>query len=441
MEMIEVTLPDGSIVAYPADTPEEEILAAIEAQFGAQAEQPQRVEEPIGLGGEAALGATQAAFDVMSADSGRGQKMGDIFEATLKGDQSISEGVTQAYGQGFASLGDLIGKGVGLVGKGMSAITPDALEDEVMTQLGIFFDQPLMQMGKRALQAGGEAWDQFSQENPRAARNIEAGVNILGVGIPTNIGRKSVVKAAREFESPAAVRARQDIAGGPTTATRETTAPYRLEQAKGAEPTVVSDVGPLQEPIVPMRAVKSPVQQEAIKQGFDSGLVAMIREASPADRRDMMRSLAIMKEATANRRYSMLNRPSDIAGRNILNRFNFLKDKNKQAGRGIDEFARKNMTKDYVDFTGAVDNFQNNLENMGIRINDDLSLDFSGSTIKGLSGIENFLSRVVDRMADPRDLNSYEIHNFKRFIDEQVNYGKQLEGLSGNAESIVAAPH
>ena len=432
-EFIEVELPDGSIAEFPLGTPDDVIDAAVKEMLGIS----QPVSEPIGLGAQAALGATQAGFDALGGESTRAQKANEIFASTLKGDQSVSEGVTQAYGQGFASLGDLIGKGVGLIGEGVSRLTPDVIEDEVMNQLGIFFDQPLMQAGKEAIAAGGEAWGQFSQENPRAARNIEAVVNISGATGLGGIGKQSASRYARTYEPTKARVARENIEGGGTTATRNTTAPYRLEQIEGAEPTVVGERGPLPAPAVPTRAVKNPAQQAAIKQGFDEGTIAMIRETNPADRKDMLESLKILKEAGENTRYRLLERSTDVVGGSMMKRYDLMKRKNKQAGSQIDNYAKKNMANEYVEFSGPVNNFKNNLEDMGIKINDDFTLDFSKATITGLKDLEGFLSRVVERMASPRDMTAAEVHNFKRFIDEQVGYGKVQQGLSGKSESVV----
>ena len=442
-EFIEVDLPDGSIAEFPLGTPEDVIKAKVKEMLGIS----QPVSEPIGLGAQAALGATQAGFDALGGESTRAQKANEIFASTLKGDQSVSEGVTQAYGQGFVALGDLIGEGVGLVGKGIAAMTPDfikepadAVGDEVMNQLGIFFDQPLMQAGKRAFVAGAEEWDQFSQENPRAARNIEAGVNILGATGVGGIGKQSASRYARTYEPTKARVARENIEGGESTATRNTTAPYRLEQIEGAEPTVVGEKGPLPKPTAPTRAVKNPTQQAAIKQGFDEGLVAMIREASPADRRNMLRSLEIMKDATENKRFSMTNRTTDIAGESILNRYKLIRDVNQQAGAGIDDYAEKNLKKRAVDFATPIQNFEESLQKLGVKFNDDinnLTLNFEGSAIEGVLPAERILNQLVKRMRAPRQVTAYDIHNLKRFIDEQVSYGKAAEGLSGKTINVI----
>jgi len=446
MDEIKVILADGTELYFPLGTDDAIIDAKVKEVVSGQSQDPAATErrEPIGLGAQAALSATQAGFDALGGDSTRAQKANEIFASTLKGDQSVSEGVTQAYGQGFVALGDLFVEGVGLAGKGIAAMTPDfikepadAVGDEVMNQLGIFFDQPLMQAGKRAFGAGAEEWGEFSQENPRAARNIEAGVNILGVTGVGGIGKQSASRYARTYEPTKARVARENIEGGESTATRNTTAPYRLEKIEGAEPTVVGERGPLPEPTVPTRAVKNPTQQAAVKQGFDEGLVAMIREASPADRRNMLRSLEVMKDATEDKRFSMTNRTTDIAGESILNRYKLIRDVNRKAGAGIDDYAEKNLKKRAVDFAAPIQNFEESLQKLGVKFNDDLTLNFEGSAIEGVLPAERILNQLVKRMRAPRQVTAYDIHNLKRFIDEQVNYGKAAEGLSGKTINVI----
>jgi len=439
MEPIEVELPDGRILEVPAGSSAEFIKAQVQRFMSGDA--PTSAAEParssLTIGQEALLSGTQSAFDAMGAESGRGRNMGDIFNATLRGEQSLDEGIVQTVGQGAGYIGDLVGAGVEKLGEGLSYITPDPLEDEVINQLGIFMDQPMMRMAMRALEQGGEAWERFSTENPRAARNISAVTNITGVGVPTRIGGTTVSRMAREYEPSSARQARVDIESGGTPATNVRTAPYRLEETPRGAPTVVSEVGPLPEPIPTRRAIKSPVQQQAIKQGFDEGLVAMIREASPADRRNMLQSLNIMEQATGNKRFSMENRTTDVAGQSVLKRYKAIREANTKAGRSIDRYARQNLKKQYVDFDQPVNNFMSELRDMGIRQRNDLSLDFSGSDIENLTGLENFISRIVDRMASQRDMTAYEVHTFKRFIDQQMTYGKIQEGLGGKVENAV----
>ena len=62
---------------------------------------------------------------------------------------------------------------------------------------------------------------------------------------------------------------------------------------------------------------------------------------------------------------------------------------------------------------------------------------FKGSDIEGAKGAEKFIAKVIKRMRDTKTPDAYDAHRLKKFIDEQVSYGKAGEGLSGRAEGIV----
>ena len=341
------------------------------------------------------LEATGGVVDWLQSDSPRAQKTSEIITAGLRGDQTKSETVGQLEGQAFAGLGDLLMEGVSAAGRGLSYVTPDFIEDEVMNQLGIFFNQPLMREGKEALIAGGQAWQNFSQENPRAARNIEAVVNIGGVGVPTKIGtdvagaalKKNIRDLGLPTEMPSTRRQReaeQSMQVPETRANRET-ARYREVETGFDGPVTTSEAGPVRPNT---RIVKDPLQNKAIKVGFDEALMPLIRESSPTDRRNMLESLDIMEKAFKNKAYSMTARTTDVAGNSILQRYKLIKRVNEQAGNSIDGYARRNLKNQVVPFKEPVENFLSSLNKMGVKINPDLSLDFRGSTIEQLAGSE-----------------------------------------------------
>ena len=124
MEPIQVELPDGRILEVPAGSSAEFIKAQVQRFMSGDA--PTSAAEParssLTIGQEALLSGTQSAFDAMGAESGRGRNMGDIFESTLQGDQSVSEGVLQTVGQGAGYIGDVVGAGVEKLGEGLSYI-------------------------------------------------------------------------------------------------------------------------------------------------------------------------------------------------------------------------------------------------------------------------------------------------------------------------------
>lgn len=389
------------------------------------------------------LEATGGIANWLQSDSPRAQKTSEIITAGLRGDQTKSETVGQLEGQAFAGLGDLLMEGVSAAGRGLSYVTPDFIEDEVMNQLGIFFDQPLMREGKEALIAGGQAWQNFSQENPRAARNIEAVVNIGGVGVPTKIGTDvagaALKKNLPEMPSTRRQREAEQSMQVPETRGNRETARYREVETGFDGPVTTSEAGPVRPNT---QVVRDPLQDKAIKVGFDEALMPLIRESSPTDRRNMLESLDIMEKAFKNKAYSMTARTTDVAGNSILQRYKLIKRVNEQAGNSIDGYARRNLKNKKVAFEEPVKNFLSSLNDMGVKINPDLSLDFRGSTIEGLAGSERLLSLIVKRMKSPRkNMSAYEVHQFKRFLDEQLDFGKKPNtadgALSTNVENQI----
>ena len=388
----------------------------------------------------------------------RKQNIGGMVAESIKGNQGYREGAMQVAGQGFALGGDVVGEGITSVGRGLSAITPDPLEDEVINQLGIFFDQPLMQAGKRALARGMEAWAEFSEENPRAARNIEAVTNISVGGLTAGQSGKMLSRTLQQSENAAAREARGLIEGGGYDSVDSSTARFRLEEIPDNRPVIAprqnidSDwlevVEPRSETGVRMRAVESPEQVRAIKQGFDEGLIAMIREASPADRQKMLKSLEITEKSKRNLRYGMDERASNIAGRSIMDRYKIVKSRNTEAGQSIGRYAKKNMQSTIVDVEPSVDVFRNALEDeLGItfyktaqEIKKNGRLNFTKATIEKLPKLEKFLTNIVERMDSNRRMTALEVHQFKKFLDQQVDYGKNPAtniGLARETESVV----
>ena len=296
---------------------------------------------------------------------------------------------------------------------------------------------------------------QITEFDPLMSLTASSGVARMPTAV-TETGRmirstrdrvSNIPERIRNYESPKAIEAAENMRRGGVPSTRDSTAGYRLEEViDGSNPDIPRLPAPSISPggapdyIVngkKYKAVKDPLQASAVRQGFDEGMVAMIRQGSPVDRRNMLRSLKIMEEATNNTRFRMTARTTDVAGDSVLGRYNVVKDMNQKAGKGIDEFARANLKNDYVDFNGPINDFKNDLANMQIKIKDNGDLDFSKSDIQGMTGVENLITRVVGRMKNNRRISAYEVHTFKRFLDTQVTFGKTLDGLAGDAERII----
>lgn len=187
------------------------------------------------------------------------------------------------------------------------------------------------------------------------------------------------------------------------------------------------------------RVVKDEVQSKALKAGVDEGAVAMISASNPATKKRIADMVDIVEKGKKNLEFRSLNRPSKVVGEAINDRLRVIKNANREAGGNIDRVAKSLQGKP-VDVAPAVNQFITDLADEGILFNPQTgSLDFSDSTIEGLPEAQGIIKRVVKRLYDTKDptRNAYKVHTAKKFIDEQVSYGRSQAGLSGRMENLV----
>lgn len=125
----------------------------------------------------------------------------EIMDAFDQGEIGTAEALLQTIGKtGFGSVLDFLGEAVVSAGRGLSAITPDVIEKPLIegaTSAGrMFLNTDIGQKGLEAAKKGADAWDGFKKENPRAARNIEAVVNIGILLAPAKAKPKTTTSTA-----------------------------------------------------------------------------------------------------------------------------------------------------------------------------------------------------------------------------------------------------
>ena len=198
-------------------------------------------------------------------------------------------------------------------------------------------------------------------------------------------------------------------------------------------------IGEMLSPDIP-RVQKGPQLKEAIKQGFDAGVVASVKQSSPADITAFKRMVNIMEKGKKNAKYAVTNRPSDVAGDLLMDRVKTVMTANKDAGKKLDKVAGT-LRNQSVDSAPAIETFIADLNGMGIRpvIRDNKLTEarFLGSDIEGLTAPINAVKRMINRMKNADLSNAYQVHRLKKFIDEQVSFGKAGEGLTGKTENVL----
>jgi len=185
------------------------------------------------------------------------------------------------------------------------------------------------------------------------------------------------------------------------------------------------------------KVVSDPIQKAAAKQGFEEGLVTMVKATDPQTRGNMRAMLDIVEQGKRNFKSQAMTRPLDVVGDSITNRVKVIQRANQAAGRRLDGVA-KTLKGRPVDVAPAIDGLRTKLDDLGIKLDvqpGQVSIDFSGSDIEGLDGPMKVVKNMLTRLSNTDAPDAYNVHRMKRYIDENVTYGKG-EGLSGRVEGV-----
>jgi hypothetical protein len=191
------------------------------------------------------------------------------------------------------------------------------------------------------------------------------------------------------------------------------------------------------------QAVPDNEAASAITQGWKDGTIASIKAATDKDRQAMTKMLNIFKMGEKNDNFRALNRPADILGDTVQSRIDFLARNNKTSGMAIDRIAQSRLRGETVDYDPAVNSFLKDLENIGVKVELDQAgvakANLDGSRIEGDVAGEKLLNIVLKRLSKTAAPDALGVHDAKRFIDTQVDYGKRnlSNPLTAEAERIV----
>ena len=189
------------------------------------------------------------------------------------------------------------------------------------------------------------------------------------------------------------------------------------------------------------KIVSNQFEQEAMKQGFDKGVLGSIKNATPETKARMLEMVDIAEQISNRRELAQKMRSSNVVGDAMIDRIKKVLEVNKDAGSRVG-MESKLLIGQKVDFDPVINNFTESLEDLGITLKqtkDGVVTDFKGSDIQGMSGLENSIKRVVTRMRDTKDIDAYALHKIKQFIDQNISYGKNQHGLSGRAEGVLTS--
>lgn len=188
------------------------------------------------------------------------------------------------------------------------------------------------------------------------------------------------------------------------------------------------------------KVIGDKVQQKAIKAGIDPAAVSMLSAASKPTRKRVKDMLEVISKGKENLEYRSFNTPQIVIGEALEQRLSIILKANRDAASQLDDVA-EGLKNAPIDISSAMDQFVQRLAKERISVNPNGRLNFKGSSIEGkkLRKAQSVIKDVYERLrfTDDPTQNALRVHDAKKFIDEQVSYGKSQAGLSGRMESIV----
>lgn len=201
----------------------------------------------------------------------RGQMFKEIVLADMDDDQTYAESVFQVTTKvGIGAMFDFLGEVMVSGGRGLQAITPDPVEGfvgNVATKAGIEFLKTSVGRGALfAAQNGAESYQEFAEEHPRAARNVEGVTNLglLMAPVKAKPGSQGLIGKAGTELKKSGIRAvgKQKGAFVKDLVTPKQTAAVKTEQvARTAE----RGIGPFKTSIVKLTPLQEAAAKEVMK--------------------------------------------------------------------------------------------------------------------------------------------------------------------------------
>lgn len=174
------------------------------------------------------------------------------------------------------------------------------------------------------------------------------------------------------------------------------------------------------------------IVEDAKKQGYSESDINFLATVSDNDKPTLQRMFDVTAKAQSNPR--QITRAADILGENATGIVKQVQSQNAKAGKMVDQTAKALKGKSF-DASSIEQSVLSSLDDAGIAINGDGTIDFSNSVFKNTPKLQKQIERVIRTIPDGSD--GYNAHIFKKSVDELVDYGEGGQGLSGKASSLL----
>ena len=352
---------------------------------------------------------------------------GALFKGGVKG--VLPQGAEDALKSGISKTGELAGQGI----DALSNVIPESIQTPIA----------------EATQATIDTVSDLAEKNPEVANALKTLTNV-GIVVSDFVGAGQSLTALR-----GASKAGLKVAGRVGEVVTKGATRLIDEGANATEGAIrqgkdflskTSDIVKRQEATgirsslddtVKARVAKDPkfadVVKEAEKQGFGKSEINLLATLADADKPTIKRMFEATVKAQSNPR--QVTRAADILGENATGIVKQVATQNSVAGKAVDT-AAKSLKGQLVDATTVRQRALSLLEEAGVFPNPDGTLNWSKSVFSKTPALKK---RMTDALSDlPAGMtDAFDLHNFKKSLDELVEFGVGGEGLKGRSSGIL----
>jgi len=183
--------------------------------------------------------------------------------------------------------------------------------------------------------------------------------------------------------------------------------------------------------------VRDPDAIDAIEAGFNPLKINLIKNASEPDRK-LMRQMADIRQKMMNLGSDFKNRAINVPGALLVKRMKQVEQIRKEAGSELDKIVNsyfKGAKIDDIENVGEM--FRDDLSSLGITVDRTAGLktNFSNSVLS--EGGDTLVKKIINRIRTKPLNDAADLHNLKRFIDNNINYSKQATGLDADGDQLI----
>lgn len=172
----------------------------------------------------------------------------------------------------------------------------------------------------------------------------------------------------------------------------------------------------------------------AMKRGYEIDKAYNLSQMTSKDKQIAQKTLDAVEKYNIDKTGTI---PVDVVGKNFIDKLKPATNLIKETGKEVDNIAKTLKGQVNVDKNVLKDSFNKTLKDVGIKGFPGY-WDFSGTRFEFVPEIQKRLSKTLNNLYIAiQEGDDYALHNLKKAIDETVEYSKNVEGLTGNAQNLL----